>query len=82
LHAVVFCVDEKTAIQALDRKDRMSPLSPGGRGGISHPGVQSCPSIAHTGASASLTFSQRSRAFDNFMAATTPKFLPSTRPTP
>ncbi|WP_321943627.1 IS630 family transposase [Paraburkholderia tropica] len=29
LHAVVFCVDEKTAIQALDRKDRMLPLSPG-----------------------------------------------------
>ena len=28
-HAVVFCVDEKTAIQALDRKDRMLPLSPG-----------------------------------------------------
>jgi hypothetical protein len=26
---VVFCVDEKTAIQALDRKDRMLPLSPG-----------------------------------------------------
>ncbi|WP_200828877.1 transposase, partial [Caballeronia choica] len=25
----VFCVDEKTAIQALDRKDRMLPLSPG-----------------------------------------------------
>ncbi|MCX5545768.1 transposase, partial [Paraburkholderia sp. CNPSo 3076] len=24
-----FCVDEKTAIQALDRKDRMLPLSPG-----------------------------------------------------
>ncbi|WP_079501220.1 IS630 family transposase [Paraburkholderia hospita] len=29
LHAAVFCVDEKTAIQALDRKDRMLPLSPG-----------------------------------------------------
>jgi hypothetical protein len=28
-HAVVFCVDEKTAIQALDRKDRMLPLSAG-----------------------------------------------------
>lgn len=28
-HAVVFCVDEKTAIQALDRKDRRLPLSPG-----------------------------------------------------
>jgi transposase len=28
-HAAVFCVDEKTAIQALDRKDRMLPLSPG-----------------------------------------------------
>jgi transposase len=28
-HAVVFCVDEKTAIQALDRKDRMLPLSRG-----------------------------------------------------
>ena len=28
-HAAVVCVDEKTAIQALDRKDRMLPLSPG-----------------------------------------------------
>jgi transposase len=28
-HAAVFCVDEKTAIQALDRRDRMLPLSPG-----------------------------------------------------
>ncbi|HWL72890.1 MAG TPA: IS630 family transposase [Burkholderiaceae bacterium] len=28
-HAAVFCVDEKTAIQALDRKDRMLPLRPG-----------------------------------------------------
>ena len=28
-HAAVFCVDEKTAIQALDRQDRMLPLSPG-----------------------------------------------------
>lgn len=28
-HAVVFCVDEKTAIQALDRKDKMLRLSPG-----------------------------------------------------
>lgn len=28
-HAAVFCVDEKTAIQALDRKNRMLPLSPG-----------------------------------------------------
>jgi transposase len=28
-HAAVFCVDEKTAIQALDRKDRMLPLPPG-----------------------------------------------------
>jgi hypothetical protein len=28
-HAAVFCVDEKTDIQALDRKDRMLPLSPG-----------------------------------------------------
>ena len=28
-HAAVFCVDEKTAIQALDRKDRMLALSPG-----------------------------------------------------
>jgi len=29
VHAAVFCVDEKTAIQALDRKDHMLPLSPG-----------------------------------------------------
>lgn len=31
-HAAVFCVDEKTAIQVLDRKDRMLPLSPGRAG--------------------------------------------------
>ena len=29
-HAAVFCVEEKTAIQALDRRDRVLPLSPGG----------------------------------------------------
>src|ERR671929_156755 len=28
-HASVFCVDEKTAIQALDRLDPVLPLSPG-----------------------------------------------------
>ena len=28
-HAAIFCVDEKSAIQALDRKDRRLPLSPG-----------------------------------------------------
>ena len=28
-HAVIFCVDEKTAIQALDRLDPVLPLSPG-----------------------------------------------------
>lgn len=28
-HAAVFCVDEKSAIQALDRKDPILPLSPG-----------------------------------------------------
>jgi len=28
-HAVVFCIDEKTAIQALDRGDPVLPLSPG-----------------------------------------------------
>jgi transposase len=28
-HAAVFCVDEKTAIQSLDRKDPVLPLSPG-----------------------------------------------------
>jgi hypothetical protein len=28
-HAAVFSVDEKTAIQALDRRDRVLPLSPG-----------------------------------------------------
>ena len=27
-HVAVFCVDEKTAIQALDRLDRVPPLSP------------------------------------------------------
>jgi hypothetical protein len=29
LHAAVFCVDEKSAIQALDRLDPVLPLSPG-----------------------------------------------------
>jgi hypothetical protein len=28
-HAAVFCIDEKTAIQALDRLDPVLPLSPG-----------------------------------------------------
>ncbi len=28
-HAAIFCVDEKTAIQALDRRDKVLPLSPG-----------------------------------------------------
>jgi hypothetical protein len=28
-NAAVFCVDEKTCIQALDRRDRVLPLSPG-----------------------------------------------------
>jgi transposase len=28
-HAAVFCVDEKSAVQALDRKDPVLPLSPG-----------------------------------------------------
>jgi transposase len=28
-HAAVFCVDEKTAIQALDRRDPILPVSPG-----------------------------------------------------
>lgn len=28
-HAAIFCVDEKTAIQALDRRDPLLPLSPG-----------------------------------------------------
>jgi transposase len=28
-HAAIFCVDEKTAIQALNRKDPVLPLSPG-----------------------------------------------------
>ncbi|HET6228761.1 MAG TPA: hypothetical protein VFE05_01710 [Longimicrobiaceae bacterium] len=28
-HAAVFCVDEKTAIQALERTDPVLPLSPG-----------------------------------------------------
>ena len=33
-HAAVFCVDEKTAIQALDRHDPVLPLSPGGPSGM------------------------------------------------
>lgn len=28
-HAIVFCIDEKTSIQALDRRDPVLPLSPG-----------------------------------------------------
>ena len=28
-HAAIFCIDEKTAIQALDRRDPVLPLSPG-----------------------------------------------------
>ena len=32
-HAAVFCVDEKTAIQALDRLDPRLPLSPDARNG-------------------------------------------------
>jgi hypothetical protein len=28
-HAAIFCVDEKTAVQALDRRDPILPLSPG-----------------------------------------------------
>jgi transposase len=30
-HAAVFCIDEKTAVQALDRLDPVLPLSPGSR---------------------------------------------------
>ena len=33
-HAAVFCVDEKTAIQALDRLDPVLPLSPGALSGM------------------------------------------------
>ena len=33
-HAAVFCVDEKTAIQALDRLDPVLPLSPGRADGM------------------------------------------------
>ena len=33
-HAAVFCVDEMTAIQALDRLDPVLPLGPGGRNGM------------------------------------------------
>ena len=29
MHAAIFRIDEKTAIQALDRKNRMLPLAPG-----------------------------------------------------
>jgi transposase len=41
-HAAVFCVDEKTAIQALDRLDPVLPLSPGRaeRHGFEYPGAQ------------------------------------------
>ena len=40
-HAAVFCVDEKTAIQALDRKDPVLPLSPGR---AERHGFEYCPS--------------------------------------
>lgn len=33
-HAALFCVDEKTAIQALDRLDPVLPLSPGAPNGM------------------------------------------------
>jgi len=36
-NAAVFCVDEKTAIQALDRLDPVLPLSPG-RAAVPGPG--------------------------------------------
>jgi hypothetical protein len=44
-HAAVFCVDEKTAIQALDRLDRVLPLSPGRaeRHGFEYCGVHRKP---------------------------------------
>ena len=43
-HAAVFCVDEKTAIQALDRKDPRLPLSPGRaeRHGFEYYGMALC----------------------------------------
>jgi DNA-binding LacI/PurR family transcriptional regulator len=46
-HAAVFCMDEKTAIQALDRLDPVLPLSPGRaeRHGFEYyrPGTQTPP---------------------------------------
>ena len=43
-HAAVFCVDEKTAIQALDRLDPVLPLSPGRaeRHGFEYYGTEPC----------------------------------------
>jgi len=47
--AAVFCLDEKTAIQALDRRDRALPLSPGGPHGMasSIAAMARCLSMPH-----------------------------------
>jgi hypothetical protein len=50
VHAAVFCVDEKSAIQGLDRLDLVFPLSAGRADGT--------PSL-HSGRRASITCSQR-----------------------
>ena len=47
-HAAVFCVDEKTAVQALDRKDRTLPLSPGRALNIDIGEVLGRPALRHT----------------------------------
>jgi hypothetical protein len=46
-HAAVFCVDETTAIQALDRLDPVLPLSPGRaeRHGFEYYRMAHCPSM-------------------------------------
>jgi transposase len=42
-HAAVFCVDEKTAIQALDRLDPVLPLSPGRASGMASNTIVTAP---------------------------------------
>jgi hypothetical protein len=49
-NAAVFCIDEKSAIQALDRLDQRLPLSPGRaeRHGLSISGTERCHYMRHS----------------------------------
>jgi len=42
-HAAVFCVDEKSAIQALDRLDPVLPMSPGGSNAMDSNTIATAP---------------------------------------